>query len=205
MILREITKTVDPLPPPPRDGINLWLMKATWHCRKSGMDADEAARHLQSHDGTLRRQGNGKTARAGLVRALRAHKGCGADDSIWANDVSREYRKLLMAGAVEKTETRTGRDGAEETKLTRKGMGVADAERETERAGELSRGKMQRCRVRYFTAGAVIGSRSFVNEAFANARDRFGKKRRDGAGKMRGDAAAATGMLWSLRDLRKGI
>jgi threonine aldolase len=52
---------------------------------------------------------------------------------------------------------------------------------------------------------AVIGSRVFVNEAFANARDRFGKNRRDGARKMRGDAAAATGGLWSLRDLRKGI
>jgi hypothetical protein len=150
-------------------------------------------------------KGNGKTARAGLVRALRAHKGCGADDSIWANDVSQEYRKLLMAGAVEKIETRIGRDGAEETKRTRKGMGAADAERETERAGELSRGKMLRCRVRYFTDGAVIGSRVFVNEAFANARDRFGKNRRDGARKMRGDAAAATGGLWSLRDLRKGI
>jgi hypothetical protein len=35
-------------------------------------------------------KGNGKTARAGLVRALRAHKGCGADDSIWANDFSLE-------------------------------------------------------------------------------------------------------------------
>ena len=106
----------------------------------------------------------------------RAHKGCGADDSIWANDVSQEYRKLLMAGAVEKTVTRIGRDGAEETRRTRKGMGAA-----------------------------VIGSRVFVNEAFANARDRFGKNRRDGARKMRGDAAAATGGLWSLRDLRKGI
>jgi hypothetical protein len=35
-------------------------------------------------------KGNGKTARADLVRALRAHKGCGADDSIWANDFSLE-------------------------------------------------------------------------------------------------------------------
>ena len=35
-------------------------------------------------------KGNGKTARADLVRALRAHKGCGADDSIWANEFSLE-------------------------------------------------------------------------------------------------------------------
>jgi hypothetical protein len=63
---------------------------------------------------------------------------------------------------------------------------------------------MLRCRIRYFTDGAVIGSRVFVNEAFASARERFGPKRRDGARKMRG-AASANRTLWSLRDLRKGI
>jgi putative transposase len=64
---------------------------------------------------------------------------------------------------------------------------------------------MLRCRIRYFTDGAVIGSREFVNEAFASARERFGPKRKDGARKMRGDANPAAGMLWSLRDLRKGV
>jgi hypothetical protein len=65
--------------------------------------------------------------------------------------------------------------------------------------------KMLRCRIRYFTEGAVIGSKEFVNEAFASARDRFGPKRMNGARKMKGDAAAANRALWSLRDLRKGI
>jgi hypothetical protein len=74
---------------------------------------------------------------------------------------------------------------AAKTKRTRKGMGAADAERETERAGELSRGKMLRCRVRYFTDGAVIGSRVFVNEAFANTRDRFGRTGRGRCAAMR--------------------
>jgi hypothetical protein len=64
---------------------------------------------------------------------------------------------------------------------------------------------MLRRRVRYFTAGAVIGSRSFVNEAFANARERFGPKRKDGARKMRGAAAPAAAILWSLRDLRSDV
>jgi REP element-mobilizing transposase RayT len=150
-------------------------------------------------------KGNGKTARAGLVRALRAHQGCGAEDSLWAKEVSREYRKLLMAGAVEKTVTRIGRDGVEETRQSRKGMSAGEVERERAREGELSRGKMLRCRVRYFTDGAVIGSRSFVNEAFASARWRFGPGRRDGARRLRGEAAAAAGVLWSLRDLRKGV
>jgi len=56
--------------------------------------------------------------------------------------------------------------------------------------------------VRYFTDGAVIGSRAFVNEAFTNARERFGTKRKDGARRMRGNGKTAAGVLWSLRDLR---
>ncbi len=150
-------------------------------------------------------KGNGKKARAGLVRALRAHMGGSADASQWTNDVSREYRKLLMAGAVEKLEARVGRGGATEVKRKRKGMSAEEVEREQEQAEErlvgIPFGKMLRCRVRYFTDGAVIGSRTFVNEAFANARERFGPKRKDGARKMRGSGAAAAGLLWSMRDL----
>jgi DNA-directed RNA polymerase subunit N (RpoN/RPB10) len=70
---------------------------------------------------------------------------------------------------------------------------------------DLGIAKMLRCRVRYFTDGAVIGSKDFVNEAFARARDRFGPKRRDGARAMRGNGIGAKGLLWSVRDLRVGI
>lgn len=150
-------------------------------------------------------KGNGKTARAGLVRALCAHKGVAADASLWDDDVSRDYRRFLMAGAVEKLETRVGRDGTQETRRKRKGMKAAEADREQERTGELSMARMLRCRVRYFTDGAVIGSRRFVNEAFANARERFGPRRKDGARKLRGAAAPAAGSLWSLRDLKTGV
>ena len=152
-------------------------------------------------------KGNGKKARAGLVRALRAHQGVGADASLWAKDVAREYRLILLEGAVEKLEVRVGRDGGTATKRKRKGMAAGDAAREKEQAkrGDIPLGKMLRCRVRYFTDGAVIGSRSFVNEAFAKARERFGVKRKDGARKLRGNGAAAAGTLWSARDLQKGI
>jgi len=66
---------------------------------------------------------------------------------------------------------------------------------------DLGMAKMLRCRVRYFTDGAVIGSKEFVNEAFTNARERFGAKRKDGARKMKG----GSGVLWSMRDLRVGV
>jgi hypothetical protein len=64
---------------------------------------------------------------------------------------------------------------------------------------------MLRCRVRYFTDGAVIGSRGFVDEVFRLCRDRFGGQRKDGARKWRGSGAAAAETLWSVRDLKKGI
>ncbi len=70
---------------------------------------------------------------------------------------------------------------------------------------ELKMAKMLRCRVRYFTDGVVIGSKEFVNEAFAGARERFSENRKDGARRMRGRAKSAGGILWSVRDLRVRI
>jgi putative transposase len=124
---------------------------------------------------------------------------------LWAGDVSKEYRKLLMAGAVGKTTEAVGRDGKLAVKTLRKGISKEKAQNEHPVEGETSFGKVLRCRVRYFTDGAVIGSRLFVNEAFAKSRQRFGPKRKTGARKMNGTAAPTDGVLWSLRDLRKGI
>jgi hypothetical protein len=70
---------------------------------------------------------------------------------------------------------------------------------------DLGMAKMLRCRVRYFTDGVVIGSKEFVNEAFANARERFTAKRKDGARRLRGSGKPAAGLLWSARDLRVDI
>ena len=67
---------------------------------------------------------------------------------------------------------------------------------------DLKLAAMLRCRVRYFTDGAVIGSKAFVNEAFAAARERFTEKRKDGARRLRGNGKEAAGVLWSVRDLR---
>ena len=110
-----------------------------------------------------------------------------------------------MAGAVGKFSESVAKDGSLTTNVLRKGISREEAELECERDGEIPFGKMLRCRIRYFTAGAVIGSRSFVNEAFAQSRERFGGRRKDGARRMRGAAGAASGSIWSLRDLRKGV
>jgi len=155
-------------------------------------------------------KGDGKKARASLVRALRAHKGVRADARLWKDDVALEYRRILLAGAGERIEERVEQSGEMKRITRRKGLSKEriDAEKqrlieaEEKRMGEIPLGRMLRCRVRYFTDGAVIGSKEFVNEAFANARERLGPKRKDGARAMRGSGSGAKGQLWSLRDLR---
>jgi REP element-mobilizing transposase RayT len=150
-------------------------------------------------------RGNGKTARAGLVRAWGAHKDMAADAGLWPGEVSRAYRKLLLGGAVEKKAERIGRDGKMVCKTTRRGISKQAVDDELRHDGELPLARVLRCRIRYFTDGAVIGSRMFVDEAFARSRARFGGKRTTGARKLKGDAAPASPLLWSLRDLRKGV
>ena len=73
---------------------------------------------------------------------------------------------------------------------------------EQKRGGKLALHEALRCRVRYFTSGAVIGSRAFVDEVFERHRDRFGPARESGARKMRG---ADWGALTSLRDLGEAL
>jgi hypothetical protein len=177
---------------------------------RAGMVADPADYRWSSYGEAMGGgpKGNGKKARAGLVRAITAHRGGEADARHWAGKVSKDYRMLLLEEGEEKLKEVVNARGELEVKVVRKGLrkAVADAELERlQRSRDVALGRMLRCRVRYFTDGAVIGSRRFVDEVFARARERFGSKRKDGARKLRGSGEAAAGMLWSVRDLKKGI
>jgi REP element-mobilizing transposase RayT len=150
-------------------------------------------------------KGNGKKAREGLVRAYFCDQGVGFDAGKW-DEVSRLYRRLMGLALGKKP-------GRAEVSQSAKGLGqttkntaeLLESEDNETALMDLGSAKMLYCRIRYFTDGAVIGSKAFVNEAFASARDRFGPKRKDGARKLKGDAAPANRALWTLRDLRKGI
>jgi len=177
---------------------------------RAGMVADPADYRWSSYGEAMGggAKGNGKKARAGLVRAIMAHRGCAADARHWAGRVSREYRMMLLEGGQEKLKEVVNEGGGFEVKVVRKGMKktAVDAELERlQRSRDVALGKMLRCRIRYFTDGAGIGSRGFVDEVFRLCRDRFGMKRKDGARKWRGRGAAAAGTLWSARALKKGI
>ncbi len=150
-------------------------------------------------------KGNGKKAREGLVRAYFCDQGVGFEAEKW-RDVSRLYRRA-MGLALGRKPGRAQAGGAEAKlgQTTKNTAELLESEDNETVLKDLKMAKMLRCRVRYFTDGAVIGSREFVNEAFANARERFGAKRKDGARKMKGGAATASGVLWSMRDLRAGV
>jgi REP element-mobilizing transposase RayT len=174
---------------------------------RAGMVKDPADYRWNSYGEAIGggKKGNGKKAREGLVRAYYCDQGVGYEAGKW-QEVSRLYR-CLMGLALGK------KPGHAEISQSPKGLGqttkntaeLLESDDNETVLKDLGMAKMLRCRIRYFTDGAVIGHKEFVNEAFASARDRFGPKRKDGARKLKGDGAAASGTLWSLRDLRRGI
>ena len=174
---------------------------------RAGMVADPADYRWSSYGEAVGggARGNGKKAREGLVRAYFCDQGVGFEAEKW-RDVSRMYRRLMGLALGRKSGLSKVSQAAKGLSLTTKNTAemLESADNETT-LKDLGMTKMLHCRVRYFTDGAVIGSKEFVNEAFANARERFGAKRKDGARAMRGSGSGAKGLLWSVRDLRVKI
>jgi len=149
------------------------------------------------------RKGNGKKAREGLVRAITSDTDTGFDAGKW-KDASRRYRRL-MGMALERKTLNAKLETSRKTGISKNDAEALESGDNQTVLPELKMARILRCRVRYFTDGAVIGSKGFVDEVFAGARERFSEKRIDGARPLRGSAKAAAGTLWSVRDLRVGI
>ncbi len=168
---------------------------------RAGMVSDPAEYRWSSYGEAVGggSKGNGKKAREGLVRACMSQHGAGFESEKW-KEVSQIYRRtmgLALGRKSGKAEVERG--------VVRVPMNTAEALEAKDNGTmlpDLQTAAMLRCRVRYFTDGAVIGSKTFVNEVFAAARDRFTEKRKDGARRMKGSGNAAAGVLWSVRDLR---
>jgi putative transposase len=149
-------------------------------------------------------KGNGKKAREGLVRAYFCDQGVGFEAEQW-REVSRLHRRLMGLALGRKSgraKVDPQRKRQIQSKTTPTAMEALAADENGTVLPDLKLAAMLRCRVRYFTDGAVIGSKAFVNEAFEAARERFTEKRKDGARRMKGNGNAATGLLWSARNLR---
>ena len=178
---------------------------------RAGLAEDPAEYRWSSYGEAMGATGrSGAKAKAGLVRAIMADKGAEADARHWAGRVARQYRMLLLDAGEQKTREVVDESGECVTQVVKKGMPREKVEAEfskLEGGRDVALRQMLRWKVRYFTDGAVIGSREFVDGLFDQCRDRFGPKRMSGARRMRGKAG--TGgvdcVLWSARDLRAGI
>ncbi len=168
---------------------------------RAGMVADPAEYRWSSYGEAVGggTKGNGKKAREGLVRACMSHQGAGFEADRW-KDVSRIYRRTMGLALGRKSGNAEVRKGAAEAQMNTAEM--LEAKGNGTVLPDLGMAKMLRCRVRYFTDGAVIGSKAFVNEVFDGVRERFPAKRKDGARRMRGSGAPAADELWSMRNLR---
>ena len=174
---------------------------------RAGMVEDPADYRWSSYGEAVGggRKGNGKKAREGLVRAITSDTDTGFDAGKW-KDASRRYRRLLGMALGRKTSNfKLQTSSKSKTSVTKNDAEALESGDNETVLPKLTMAKMLRCRVRYFTDGAVIGSKEFVNEAFAGARDRFSERRKDGARRMRGSGTAAAGVLWTVRDLRVRI
>ena len=99
--------------------------------------------------------------------------------AVTREEALRGYRVWLFGQGEENEGTRA--DG----RPIRRGMAPEEVAAVVEAKGQLPLSEYLRLRVRYFTDGAVLGTRTFVNEMFTAFRERFGGKRKDGARRLR--------------------
>ncbi|MDB4537191.1 hypothetical protein N9230_01085, partial [Akkermansiaceae bacterium] len=174
---------------------------------RAGMVDDPADYRWSSYGEAVGGGRGAKKAQTGLVRAMYSFGGREVGGRSWSQGgAGKEYRRILIAAGMEQEEDRS-HSGAKQRVATRKGMDREKAKKELERLSkdgtrDLKISKVIGCRVRYFSDGAVIGSRAFVDSVFNQSRDLFGPKRKDGARKPRGALGEMKGDLWSLRDLK---
>ncbi len=139
--------------------------------------------------------GGGRKARQGIAMAAGALHRQNLEDAAamrW-DEAQAVYRKWIY---WEGQEVRA--DGATPG---RQGFAAEQIAEVLKAGGKLRLADAVRLRVRHFTAGAVVGSREFVDAVFANARERFGPKRTSGARRLK--ILERKAGLYALRDLQR--
>jgi len=125
--------------------------------------------------------GGSRQAREG-IGGIFAHYGQG--QAQW-QAVGGQYRQQLFVRGG-KTTSRAG--------FSREAVSAV-----LESDGKLTLPQVLHCRVRYFSDGVVLGSKTFVEDVFQRNREQFGLKRKSGARPLR---KAEAGELCTMRDLR---
>ena len=132
----------------------------------------------------------GKAAQEGLRVVVEAQSD---QRALQARQILSLYRNLLFVAGEEE-----GPD-EENQRALRRGFSPAQIASVLKAKGRLSWPQMLRCKVRYFSDGVALGSRSFVEQIFLSQRHRFSPARKTGARPLRQLEARS---LRTLRDLR---
>ncbi|WP_411844636.1 transposase [Roseibacillus persicicus] len=74
------------------------------------------------------------------------------------------------------------------------------------KGGRLTQSDYLRCRVRYFSDGAALGTKSFIEEVFQSAREHFSPNRKDGSRPLKGlELAPKSQRIYNMRQLQRNV
>ena len=143
--------------------------------------------------------------RAGLVTDPKEYRFCGYAEAVAGNEAAQiGFRSVVGGSAWDVVQAHfralifgTGADACEAAATIK----VEDLHRVIAEGGTLPLATILRCRLRYFTDGAVLGSRAFVEVQLAKYRNKTG--RREGTRPRELPAWANWGDLATLRGLRR--
>lgn len=151
--------------------------------------------------------------RAGICDDPKKYRFCGYSEAVGGNHAAREGLKALLLrydGALnwQKAaneyrghlfEVEGSSPSHKNAHLKTKNLQKQQAPQPEDSHESLSPSAFLRCRIRYFTDGVVLGSRSFVDHFFIDKRIYFGPKRKSGARKIK-DCRLEN--LYTARDLQ---
>jgi putative transposase len=147
--------------------------------------------------------------RAGLVSDPVEYRYCGYGEAMGGSKIARKGIRSLLGShdpwgrAVERYRVVVfGKGYSRDTAKRTRSVDAEQTRKVLSSGGKVERTEALRCRVRYFSDGAVLGSSEFVQSYFEKNRKRFGAKRRDGPRRMRG---SNWGELTCIRDLRREV
>ena len=136
--------------------------------------------------------GGSKRARRGICVILKSTV------ASWEGRGREAYRNLLLGEGIEAGEEMKAAEKAGGRRFWKRGIKREKALAELQKGKVLSQAELLRCRVRYFSDGLVLGSRDFVEKAFREKREWFGRTRKTGARGL----PVEGGKLYALRDLK---